>query len=1057
MKNQRSAVGFPVAAGLLTASALLFPACGGGSSDETSGPGGTGGTMDLVEASNGFGQLLPHTVLKIGANGLPTATIVPIRSNNDLIQNVTTSNPVRTVPQWPIGAVLPTNAPGSHFLYAEFTQPIRLDTVLSSSPGAQSNSGLTGSITLVALDPATGASTAIQARVFVNGFTYAGTPTGSPPVLPLQHWVENDATTGQPIALDVDGATPGLGFPTGFSGSHKLISPNTIVFVADNDGDLSTPDTFPAGREIKLRITTAVKSTGNKPLKRPALACSTVGIDTLKPEVATTPPPLNAAVISPGQGDTNVDPLTKIRIEFTEPIQPTAVGSLPTGAPPITSASVRVQFGPSASTVQVPFTVLPVSVFDLSTFELTPAYNFPGAGPANQPCGAFNTINVSVNPGLIVDLAGVPNVLGASTFFTTGEGPGLVNAPVTPDTIYIGRSGAVPGLSVIDLNGFGASTGDPDYEITNPAIEGNSNYPNNPNVKLQGGALFPQLAPGTCTVNGGSAGVFTLTKDSSLNDKLVRGPLVNSVDDVMLGHALDGSFNNGPSPFGCQSGGGNLCALDGLKVIAPVVNGNTMQPLPPTQAPTLIGYGAENLACWAPHPNPPPLQFPPLCVSPLIGGQEPTSVNSPANLLGPGDPFAHPAPPGSGLPSVPPAGLLSPEQNSFFRGPSPPAATIAGCTPFMMRQQIGHFMYVVDRARREVVILNSNRMTVIDRIQTQDPTSLAMSPNLNLLAVTNQLADLVSFIDIDPSSATFHHVVQATVVGNRPRGIAWVPDNEDILVCNEGENTMSILSGATLTVRRVVSSQLSEPFDVAITPRQVCWGFSRNVYFAYIINRNGRVAVFESGPSTVNGWGYDDVIGIASSTFRNPKAIQPDQTDLRSGVWIAHEGPIDLATDAAGPLGVGAMSKLVIESGVLGQIPLSSGSGFFTPPQFRDLFLGVQVSIGTPSISGVPVDIAFDNLRSYAGLPGFASNFTVGTPVAINGKQMVRGGCPAVFNNSEPRYMFVAVPSPVAGTGVVDVVRIDQGFTRIDTNTFQSGIQSIPATNCQVVADYYRQ
>ena len=29
-------------------------------------------------------------------------------------------------------------------------------------------------------------------------------------------------------------------------------------------------------------------------------------------------------------------------------------------------------------------------------------------------------------------------------------------------------------------------------------------------------------------------------------------------------------------------------------------------------------------------------------------------------------------------------------------------------------------------------MLNSNRMTVIDRIQTSDPTTLAMSPNLNL-------------------------------------------------------------------------------------------------------------------------------------------------------------------------------------------------------------------------------------------------------------------------------------------------------------------------------------
>src|SRR6185369_11990429 len=101
-------------------------------------------------------------------------------------------------------------------------------------------------------------------------------------------------------------------------------------------------------------------------------------------------------------------------------------------------------------------------------------------------------------------------------------------------------------------------------------------------------------------------------------------------------------------------------------------------------------------------------------------------------------------------------------------------------------------------ARREIVVLNSNRMTVIDRIPTQDPTTLAMSPNLNLLAVVNQTANLVSFIDIDPHSSTFHQVVQETSVGERPRGIAWEPGNEDILVCNENESTLSVISAAQL-------------------------------------------------------------------------------------------------------------------------------------------------------------------------------------------------------------------------------------------------------------------
>jgi hypothetical protein len=1039
----------------LGATVVFLSGCGGGGGQE----GGSGAAMDLVQVSNGFGQILPYSVFRLDGQGNPTQTAIPIRSQDDLVLNVTALNPILPVPQYPPEAIVPSGLPGNHFMYAQFDKDIDVTSVLDASPGAQSSGSLTGAITLVALDPATNESTSIPIRAFINGFTYAGLPSGTPPQLSLQHWVQINETTGQPEVLDVEGAFPGTGFPgtpgSEFNGGPNLIAPNVIVFVADDDNDLSTFDTFPTGREIKMKITTSVRATNGRNLSRQALAATTVGTDTLRPEIATTPPPLNTPVISPGNGQTDVDPLTTIRMEFTEPLQPLSLGALPTGAPPPLSAAVALTFGPPAAPVTVPFTVLPASVFDLSVFDLTPAFNFPGEGPDNFECGVFNVVTVTVNAGRFIDLAPVPNtnLVGATTSFSTGEGPGLVNAPVSPDTIYVGRAGAIPGVSVIDLNGFGQGTGNPTFDAAH-LEEGNSNFPNNPNVRLQGSVLRPPLQPGQCTINGGSAGVFTLSRDSSLNDLVVRPPIVTSIGDMMIGHGLDGTFNNGPSPFGCQAGGGNLCAFDGKKIINPIINGNTMIPFQTGQTNGVISPGAENLACWSPHPNPPPLIFPPLCISPFIGGQEPTSVDSGAlgliNLLGPGDYFGQP------LQGIPPSGLLTPEQNNFFLGPSLPLPTIPPCAPYMIRQQIGHYLYVIDRGRRELVILNSNRMNVIDRIPTQDPTSLAMSPNLNLLAIVNQTANLVSFLDIDPLSSTFHQVVQETIVGERPRGIAWDPGNEDILVANETENTVSIISAASLTVRKVVRSQLNQPFDIAITPRQIGWGFLRNVYFGYVLNRNGRVAVFESGPNTVNGWGYDDIIGIAPGTFQNPKAIQPDQVDLRSGVWIAHEGPIDIGNDEPGALGVPAISKLVIESGIFGQLPLNFTSLLI--PQFRDLFLGVQVSVGPPQLSGIPVDIAFDDLRNLTGMPNVTSFFSAGAPVPINGKGLVRvlpNG--AYVNNNEPRYIFVAVPSPTIGTGVVDVVRIDQGFVRIDTNPFVDGIQSIPAPNCQVVADFFRQ
>src|SRR5262249_56614966 len=40
------------------------------------------------------------------------------------------------------------------------------------------------------------------------------------------------------------------------------------------------------------------------------------------------------------------------------------------------------------------------------------------------------------------------------------------------------------------------------------------------------------LAPGTCTFDGGSSGVFTLTRDSNLNDELAGAPALQSVGDM---------------------------------------------------------------------------------------------------------------------------------------------------------------------------------------------------------------------------------------------------------------------------------------------------------------------------------------------------------------------------------------------------------------------------------------------------------------------------------------------------------------------------------------------
>lgn len=968
----------------------------------------------------------------------------------------------------PATAILPGGQSGNQFLAARFTKDLDVASVLDGSPGAQASQGVTGAISVVALNPLNGVTTQVVGRYFIDGRTFAGTLSGTPPSLPFTQWVELDAN-GKPVAVDLgQSQMPGLGFPGtqgDFTGSTSLIRPDTIVFVVDTDNDLTTHETFPVGQQIRMKITEAVRSSTGASLMRPALAAATVGADAISPEVVIAPPPLASPSIAPGNGDQNVDPLTTIRVEFTEPVQPLTLGDFEDGTPPTLSTAVLLEFGPTTSRTQVPFAVRPVSVFDLSTYDLIPTFHFPGDGPSQQMCGIFNRVDVTVNANQFSDLSGNVNSAPAGSFFVTGEGPSLVNVPVVPDAIYVGHQGARSGLSVIDLNGFGQGTGSPLFDPTFTTFSPEfSNFPNNPNVLFQGSTMIPALSVGTCTFNGGSSGVFTLSKDSALETLVLRAPLVASVADVMLGHSLDISFNNGPAPFGCQSagqgGGGNICAFEGHKVTTIIVSNDTLVPAGANQAVNAtIVFGGPNLVTWAPHPNPPPLSFPPPCVSPFIGGQEPTSVDSPTGNLLTANGLSQPDVENG----IPPSGILADQQNSFFQGPSLPQAAASACTPFAMRQQIGHFLYLVDRSSSEIVVLNSNRMTIIDRIPLPDPTQLAMGPNLDLLAVTNQSTDTVSFVDINPASANFHQVIGNTVVGSAPSGIAWDSGNEDIMVCNEGGNSISIIAASSLQVRKVVSAQLNGPFDIAITPRQINFGLLRNVYFAYIANRNGKVAVFESGPDTVNGWGFDDVISTLPFDFKNPKGIQPVHNDLRSAFWLLHEGPIDLATDAAGPLGEGALTYCAVTSGTAGvQVFTQLTLG---PPAPRDLTITVVRSLGEDILSGIPVDIAHDNQLNYGGAVNFATAFSSGTPVATNGKSIVRSGAPSptpgpTGNTATPgnfsRRVFVAVPFPNAGVGVIDVINIATAQLE-DTNPYIPGVQSINAPEAQVLSDYFRQ
>ena len=727
--------------------------------------------LDLVEVQNGFGLLLPHQV-KLATAPPATAPVIKIRTLADLKNNVSSTNPLLPVSTWPTTATLPSGNPGNHFVVVECTAPLDMTSVLDGTSGSP-NYGLgKGTIQVLqrsVVNPASPVTTPVPGRAFINGFTGVnGT---------LQQ-VVTLSSAGQPVAVP---NSVGVGFPgttTNFSGANKLVADTTFVFVADSDGNLNTFETFPTSIEILIKVSTGVKGANGKALLTAGTVTSTVGPDTIPPEVfvdsSVNPPMVD---ITPGNGAGNVSPTTTITIGFTEPVQPFYVGSfLKPNIPPLLSPSINVTSGSQASPTQItfPFTAEPLSVFDLTRFRLTPSLNFPAATPVSLPnAPVLNFVQVQVLTGagigfgdLIVQPGtGVPgvtakpqnrNTLGQATSFQTGEGPGLVNAPVSPEAIYVGRNPPLGGVSVIDLNRFGQSTGDPTNNLDNILDATDvSKFPFNPNLAVSGtqGQIVPPMVIGNSTLDGGSAGAFTLTKDTSLKDQLFTPG--GSITDIHIGQPLDRVFNNAPVPLGsCLGGGSNNCAGNGFHF-------NT------------IGLPAlGNSIDLAPVPNPPRLFLNPFknCLSPQILGEDPIAITSLAtNVLDPGDAFGVVG----GLPptGLPWQGLLVPN----FTGPSPEQTSPASCPPFFNRQQIGHFLYVVDATTQKLLILNSNRMSLIQSIDLPDPRKIGFRADLKMIGVTNFSTGTVSFIGTDPVGSDFHQVIAEVKVGKGPLGISCQP------------------------------------------------------------------------------------------------------------------------------------------------------------------------------------------------------------------------------------------------------------------------------------------
>ena len=75
----------------------------------------------------------------------------------------------------------------------------------------------------------------------------------------------------------------------------------------------------------------------------------------------------------------------------------------------------------------------------------------------------------------------------------------------------------------------------------------------------------------------------------------------------------------------------------------------------------------------------------------------------------------------------------------------------------------------------------------------------------------------------------------------------------------------------------------------------------------------------------------------------------------------------------------------------------------------------------------------------------------------INGKSLVKPLGAAIVAVSAPQFMFLSIPNSSEGPGVVDVIHLEGGFQRFDTNPFDAGTQSIPMPGVRGLMDFIRQ
>ena len=319
------------------------------------------------------------------------------------------------------------------------------------------------------------------------------------------------------------------------------------------------------------------------------------------------------------------------------------------------------------------------------------------------------------------------------------------------------------------------------------------------------------------------------------------------------------------------------------------------------------------------------------------------------------------------------------------------------------------------------------------------PRDLAMAPDLNLLAVSNNGPNTVSFIDTNPNSPTFHTLLKTTSLvdevnsrnGLGPTEVVWQPGGEDILVLCERSDSLAILSGAGLEVRKIIPG-VENPKFLAVTDRATQFGFQSGLYYAYVVSESGTMNIFESGPDGIQGIGFDDFVGLPNldgrSGFSNPSAIMMDPGSNQHAVFVAYSDT-----------GSSIVDSIWLENAPTGPVSLRTPPGQVVDPNRRDKEWKLQKQYASVFSSAAILDLAVDDLTNIGDATQLLGA-TVGGSVSHSGKGLHRGVNPV----SAPQFLFAA-----SANGLVDVIDLATGQPALP--------RPIRVPGVSVLAHYWRQ